>query len=72
VAEKGGIGTGGVTKRKVRAQLENRRCRRVEVCGGNIVPVHIDSDLVQSWNFPLTIQLEEAALQYLGLKRSQK
>jgi diacylglycerol kinase (ATP) len=52
------------------AQLENRRCRRVEVCGGNIPPVHIDSDLVQSWNFPLTIELEPAALQYMGLKRT--
>jgi diacylglycerol kinase (ATP) len=54
------------------AQLENRRCRRVEVCGGNIAPVHIDSDLVQSWNFPFTIELEPAALQYLGLKRTKK
>ena len=46
--------------KNIQAQLENRRCRRVEVCGGNIPPVHIDSDLVQSWNFPLTIKLEPA------------
>jgi hypothetical protein len=50
--------------------LENRRCRRVEVCAANITPVHIDSDLLQSWNFPCTIELEPAALQYIGLKRT--
>ena len=52
------------------AQLENRRCRQVEVCAGNIAPVHIDSELVQSWNFPLTVGLEPAALQYMGPSRT--
>jgi diacylglycerol kinase (ATP) len=52
------------------AQLENQCCRRVEICAGNIAPLHVDSDLVQSWNFPLTIGLEPAALQYMRLNRT--
>jgi diacylglycerol kinase (ATP) len=52
------------------AQLENRRCRQVEFCAGNIAPVHIDSELAQSWNFPLTVGLEPAALQYMGISRT--
>jgi diacylglycerol kinase (ATP) len=52
------------------AQLENRRCRRVEACAGNIAPVHIDSELVESWNFPLMVGLEPAALQYIGVNRT--
>jgi diacylglycerol kinase family enzyme len=49
------------------ADLESRRCRRVEICTSYVAPVHIDSHLMQKPHFPLVIELEPAVLKYIDI-----
>lgn len=50
------------------AHFEIRRCHRIEVNSRSIVPVHVDSLLIQRPNFPLVVEVEPGALNYTLLK----
>jgi diacylglycerol kinase (ATP) len=52
---------------KTAGNFERRRCRRVEATAATIAPVHVDSDLIKTPQFPLVIEVEPAALKYASL-----
>ena len=53
---------------KKAADLERRRCRRVEMSWTGVAPIHIDSHLVRKPQFPILIETEPTALEYAIVK----